>query len=94
MLLSLDDDFTDDPAKDAAQTSLCLVQLPVAAFYMTIHASCPPHWGLVIVRMSPLANFIYLFDRFCDGNTVVKDALIPDPSLEVDDTGSGGRSYF
>ena len=32
--------------------------------------------GAGIVRMSP---------RICDGNTVVKDALIPDPSLEVAD---------
>ena len=24
----------------------------------------------------------------------LKDALIPDPSLEVDDTGSGVQSYF
>ena len=54
----------------------------------------PPHWGLVLVRMSPRNDLFYLFDRFCDGNTVVKDALIPDPSLEVDDTGSGVRSYF
>ena len=53
-----------------------------------------PPLGACIVRMSPLNNFIYLFDRFCDGNTVAKDALIPDPSLEVDDTGSGVRSYF
>ena len=45
-------DFTDDPAKDAAKTSLCLMQLPAAALIMTIDASCPP-LGLVLVRMSP-----------------------------------------
>ena len=34
--------------------------------------------------------FISVFNRFCDGNIVVKGCAIPDPSLEVDDTGSGG----
>ena len=51
MLLSYDDDFTDDPAKDGAKTSLCLVHLPAVALIMTIYASCPP-LGLVLVRMS------------------------------------------
>ena len=52
MLLSFDLDFTDDPAKDGAKTSLCLVHLPAAAYIMTIDASFPP-LGIVIVRMSP-----------------------------------------
>ena len=39
-------DFTDDPAKDAAKMSLCLVQLPAAASIMTIDASSP-QWGCI-----------------------------------------------
>ena len=62
MLLSFDLDFTDDPAKDGAKTSLCLVHLPAAALIMTIDASFPP-LGIVLVRMSPRINFIYLSDQ-------------------------------
>ena len=62
MLLSFDLDFNDDPAKDGAKTSLCLVHLPAAALIMTIDASFPP-LGIVLVRMSPQIFFIYLSDQ-------------------------------
>ena len=62
MPLSCDNDFTDDPAKDGAKTSLCLVHLPAAALIMTINASFPP-LGIVLVRMSPQIIFIYLSDQ-------------------------------
>ena len=62
MLLSLDFDFTDDPANDGAKMSLCLVHLPAAALIMTIDTSFPP-LGIVLVRMSPRNHFIYLSDQ-------------------------------
>ena len=74
MLLSYDDDFTNDPAKDGAKTSQCLVHLPAAAYIMTIDASCPP-LGIVIVRMSPRTNLFICLTRLCDGNLWPKDAL-------------------
>ena len=71
-------DFTDDPAKDGAKMSLCLVHLPAAALIMTIDASFPP-LGIVLVRMSPRTNFIYLSDQILLTRTQwPKDALIPD----------------
>ena len=57
-----DYDFTDDPAKDGAKMSLCLVHLPAAALIMTIDASFPP-LGIVLVRMSPRTYFIYLSNQ-------------------------------
>ena len=50
--------------------------------------------GACIVRMSPLNELFYLFDRFCVGNTVAKDALIPDPSLEVADRFRGAVLFL
>ena len=41
--------------------------------------------GACIIRVSPRNIFLSFFTRFCDENTVVKDALIPDPSLDVAD---------
>ena len=67
MLLSLDFDFTDDPAKDGAKTSLCLVHLPAAALIMTIDASFPP-LGIVIVRMSPRTILFICLTRLRDEN--------------------------
>ena len=78
MLLSLDFDFTDDPAKDGAKTSLCLVHLPAAALIITNDASCPP-LGIVIVRMSPRTIFYLSVDRLHDGNTVAKGRVYSRP---------------
>ena len=70
--------LTDDPAKDGAKTSLCLVHLPSMALIMTIDASLPP-MGIVLVRMSPRNHFIYLSDQILSTRTLwPKDALIPD----------------
>ena len=62
------------------------MHLPAAAYIMTIDASCPP-LGLVIVRMSPRILLFICLTRLCDENLWHKDALIPDLSLEVADTG-------
>ena len=67
MLLSCDNDFTDDPAKDGAKTSLCLVHLPAAALIITIDASFPP-LGIVIVRMSPRIFLFICLTRLRDEN--------------------------
>ena len=62
------------------------MHLPAAALIMTIDASFPP-MGIVLVRMSPQTIFIYLSTDCMTRTHWPKDALIPDLSLEVADTG-------
>ena len=58
--------------------SFMTAQQPAAATIMTIDASFPP-LGIVLVRMSPQINFIYLSDQILLTRTQwPKDALIPD----------------
>ena len=78
MLLSFDDGDTDDPAMEA-DSHVMAVQRPAADLFMIIDASCPPPpLGACIVRMSPLNELFYLFDRFCVENLWPKDCAIPD----------------
>ena len=78
------------PWKLTASSWLCSdLSLP----YYDYLCILPPN-GDCIARMSPRISYLSVINRFCDGIIVVKGRAIPDPSLEVDDTGSGVRSYF